>query len=290
VGATFSITETVDEHEERPYVFSLPFNDVKLEACISYSSFWIEREPSECFYKGWGPSEFRTYELSTDFKVRHPPLEFFRSGQVFSLCISSDLSVHHTSHRRVKLSQLPLEPIADLKAKYERTQRSDREKRLKQILSLPLAEMIPYSKESENGEILCTLCHGSDSKRSHHKDLWVDVHFRLEHWNQYCIMRGINPMSDTDKLPSIESYLKYKSRPSMRQPTSATSSNASPANWIFIGDITSDWPIREDWEIREMVNSTTQSSEPHIPGISIIRRFIVIQEGPESCLCLGIHT
>jgi hypothetical protein len=233
-------------------------------------------------------SEFRTYELSTDFKVQHRPLEFFRSGQVFSLCISSDLSVHHTSHRRVKLSQLPLEPIADLKAKYERTQKADREKRLKQILSLPLAEMIQYAKEAENGEVLCTLCHGSDDKRSYHKDRWVDVHFRLSHWDRYCIMRGIT--SEMDKLPSIESYLKYKSKPSMRQPISAVSSNASPANWISLGDMTSDWPIREDWEIREMLLGASQAHEPHIPGISIIRRFVVIQEGPESCLCLGIHT
>lgn len=235
-----------------------------------------------------GASGFRTYESSTDFKVQHQPLEFFRSGQVFSLCISSDLSVEHTSHRRIKLSLLLLEPIADLKANYERTQKADREKRLKQILSLPLAEMIQHSEELENGEVLCNLCHNSDGKRSHHKDLWVDVHFRLSHWERYCIMRGI--MSDTDRLPSIESYLKYKPKPSMRQPTSTVSSKASPANWISLGDITSDRPIREDWEIREMLLRTSQVNEPHIPGISIIRRFVVIQEGTESCLCLGIHT
>jgi hypothetical protein len=126
------------------------------------------------------------------------------------------------------------------------------------------------------------------TKPSYGKDHWVGVHFRLSNWGRYCIMRGI--ASDTDQLPSIESYLKYKSKPSMRQPISAVSLNASRANWISLGDMTSDRPIWEDWEIREMFLGGSQAHEPHIPGISIIRRFVVIQEGAESCLCLGFHT
>lgn len=232
-------------------------------------------------------TEVKTYEPSSDFKAQHQPLNFFRSGQVFSLCISADFSVRHLSHRRVELSQLPLKPIATLKAEYELTQKKDRGKRLKQILSLPLAKMIQYTTEEENGKVFCTLCQDFRAEASYDKDDWADRHFRLEHWERYCEMRGILP--DSYKMPSIASYLKYRPKPSITQPVSGVSSSPFPAGWISLKDITSDWPIREDWEIKEMLSSS-QGSEPHIPGPAMIRRFVVIQEGLESCLCLGIHT
>lgn len=206
---------------------------------------------------------------------------------MFSLCISADFLVHHRSHRRVELSQLPLEPIATLKAKYKRTQKEDREKRLKQILSLPLANMIQYTKEGENGKVLCTLDHDYEADHSYHKDYWADMHFRLSHWQQYCIMRGISP--DSGELPSIASYLRSNLKSFITQPIPTVSSHVSPTDWISLKDMTSDWPIREDWQIREMLTAS-QASEPHIPGPAMIRRFVVIQEGLKSCLCLGIHT
>lgn len=218
-----------------------------------------------------------TYESSTDFKVRPKPLQFFRSGQVFSLCISRQFVVRHQSHRPVKLSQLPLEPIATLKAKHEQTQKYDREKRLIQILSLPLAGMIFYAKEGEDGKVWCTLCHKNTGD---YKDTWADLHFRLSHWERYCELRGISPKSYA--LPSIASYVATTSKASIAQPI-------LPADWISLKDITSDWPIREDWEIKEMFDAS-QANEPHIPGPAMIRRFVVIQEGLKSCLCLGIHT
>ncbi|CZR69574.1 uncharacterized protein PAC_19474 [Phialocephala subalpina] len=260
-------------YERRYYEFSPPFDNVKLEACISGTEIWGERKPY--------------------FKVRHQPAQFFRSGQVFSLCISANLSVHHRSrwrHRRIEISQLPLEPIGTLKAKYEQAQKEDREARLKQILSLPLAKMVQHIKEGRNGKVVCTLCPDAApliGGQELNKDDWADRHFRFCHWQQYCTMRGISPNSDA--LPSIASYFTPNPKQLITQPTSADSLHTLSADWITLEDITSDEPIYEDWQIREMTYCS-QTSEPGIPGPIMIRRFVVIQEGLESCLCLGIHT
>lgn len=156
-------------------------------------------------------------------------------------------------------------------------QKYDREKRLIQILSLPLAEMGFYAKETEDGKVWCILCHENTGD---HKDTWADIHFRLRHWERYCQLRGISPTSNT--LPSVASYVPTISKVSIPQ-------LILPTDWISLKDITSDRPIREDWEIKEMFGAT-QENEPHISGPTMIRRFVVIQEGLKSCLCLGIHT
>lgn len=98
-------------------------------------------------------------------------------------------------------------------------------------------------------------------------------------------MRGISP--DSGRFPSIASYFETSSVVPTTQPISAGASQIAPADWISLKDITSDWPIREDWEIEAMIGA---SMSQELPGPTMIRRFVVIQEGPESCLCLGIHT
>lgn len=149
--------------------------------------------------------------------------------------------------------------------------------------------MIQYAKEGEDGKVLCSLCNGYGAGISYNKDDWAGVHFRLKHWERYCEMRGILPES-TGKLPSIESYFISRSTSSLKPPTQLVSSQVSPAIWITLKDITSDWPIHEDWHIRDM-RDASQSQSPRDPGgLVLIRRFVVIQEGLESCLCLGIHT
>jgi hypothetical protein len=206
---------------------------------------------------------------------------------VFCLCVSADFELRHLSHRRIELCQLPLEPIATLKARQEQTQTEDRKKRLRQFLSLPLAEMTKHTKDGENGKVICTICSGSRNSESYDKDYWADEHFRMTHWELYCTMRGISP--DSSKLPSIASYLKYKSKPTNTMSMSTVSSHVSPANWICLKDKMSDRPILEDWEVREL-GVFSQVNEPHICGPVMVRRFVVIQEGLKSCLCLGIHT
>jgi hypothetical protein len=229
----------------------------------------------------------------TDFKIQHQPAEFFRSGQVFSLCISANLLIHHRSrciHRHVEISQLPLEPITTLKAKFEQSQKTNREARLKEILSLPLAQMIRYTKAGRNKKVACTLCPNAHQSIAPEfdKDNWADEHFRCCHWKRYCTMRGISP--DSKELPLVASYLKPEPKQLITQPTSTNLLHAVPTDWITLEDIQSDEPIYEDWEIREMVCFSSQAHEPGIPGPIMIRRFVVIQEGLESCLCLGIHT
>lgn len=222
-------------------------------------------------------SEFTTYESSTDFKTCDNPLRFFRSGQVFSLCISARFEVDHRSHRPVQLNQLPLEPIATLKAEQEKTQKYDREKRLKQILSLPLAEMTLYAKVAEDGKVWCALCRRNTGR---HKDTWADIHFRRSHWRKYCEIRGISPYSKN--IPSIASYSPTVTKVSIPQPI-------LPSDWISLKDISTDRPIQEDWEINAM-SDASHGDEPRVQGPTMIRRFVVIREGLKSCLCLGIHT
>jgi len=130
----------------------------------------------------------------------------------------------------VELSKLPLEPIADLKAKSEQIEKKDRERRLKQILSLPLAEMTQYTREKENGKVLCTLCQDDDEANlSHHKEEWADIHFRLSHWERYCNMKGISP--DVDKIPpSIASYMAPESQSSIPESVSVPLSRILPSD------------------------------------------------------------
>ena len=212
-------------------------------------------------------------------------MKFFRSGQVFSLRISTEFQVNHSSHRRVRLSQLPLDPIAALKAEQEQIQRKDREKRLAQIFSLPLAQMIPYAKEQSDGKVLCTLCDGEQAIYPRPKDHWADWHFRFCHWKEYCAMRNFCSGLASVCLMGLCSCLKSE-QSSMQL---RASSQILPKSWISLKDITSDFPIRTDRDIRDMFD-TSQGHEPHIAGPILIRRFVVIQEGLESCLCLGIHT
>lgn len=229
----------------------------------------------------------RTNGSFIDFKVQQQPLKFFRAGQVFSLCISARFEVTQLSHRRIDPSQLPLEPIATLKARQEQTQKEDREHRLEQILLFPLADMIKYSKEAENGKVFCTLCPSGKVDDSYDKDDWVAEHFRRSHWEVYCKLRGITK-PNSDKLPSIKSY-KFKSKSLGKRPTSTNSSHISPTDWISLKDIKSTWPVKEDYEIKQTLTGS-HTTEPCIRGPVMIRRFVVIKEGLDSCLCLGIHT
>lgn len=126
---------------------------------------------------------------------------------IFDLCFCEFL-VHHRSkwkHRKLEISQLPLEPIERLQAIYKKTQREDRKARLKEILSLPLAQMVQYTKEGRKREVVCTLCTVSLTK-----DKWADAHFRIQHWEQYCAIRESLVSEEDYDLPSGASKLPRK--------------------------------------------------------------------------------
>ncbi|OJI80216.1 hypothetical protein ASPTUDRAFT_78354 [Aspergillus tubingensis CBS 134.48] len=59
------------------------------------------------------------------------------------------------------------------------------------------------------------------------------------------------------------------------------------------GDMSTDRPILSESEIEEMIsneyNLPTWDMDPWVGAITI-RRFVVVQQGTKSCLCLGIHT
>ena len=96
------------------------------------------------------------------------------------------------------------------------------------------------------------------------KDEWVTLHFRVEHWNIYL------------KICSTA-----RSHPDR---------TFSPESWITLDDVVSDDPIPTDGKIKNTINQSTQDSCSGAPGPILIRRFVVVREGPESSLCLGIHT
>lgn len=97
------------------------------------------------------------------------------------------------------------------------------------------------------------------------KDEWVAFHFRVRHWNIYL------KICSTAKIHPGRTF--------------------SSESWITLDDITSDDPILTDNEIIAVINTSTQEDgRIGAPGPVLIRRFVVVREGPESSLCLGIHT
>ncbi|OJJ69932.1 hypothetical protein ASPBRDRAFT_45244 [Aspergillus brasiliensis CBS 101740] len=57
--------------------------------------------------------------------------------------------------------------------------------------------------------------------------------------------------------------------------------------------MSTDHPILSEPEVEEMTaneyNLLTWGIDPWVAAITI-RRFVVVQQGTKSCLCLGIHT
>jgi hypothetical protein len=196
---------------------------------------------------------------------------------VFSVLILTSFEVRHRGYRKASLNKLPLQPISALKADAELIRIQDRKARLQQIYSLPLAQMIRYAEEDESGDVICTLCRG----KRFSKDFWADKHFRIVHFAEYCNIKGIWGLRQKTTIPDVRKLV-----PDM-------TAKVLPRDWISLEDIESDFPIMSDEEIERHSNITNPPSaenEPYLPGPSMIRRFVVIREGPKSALCLGIHT
>lgn len=177
-------------------------------------------------------------------------------------------------HRRIESSLLPLEPIESLKAKYAQAQKDDRDAQLKQMFLLPLDRMVQHTRTGSNRKVVCTLCEEETPPilgKSYDRGDWAARHFRQKHWKQYCKIRGISPNSLN--LPSLASYLPIN----------------SCTRWMTIEDVTSDTPVQEDQDIM-FSQYASQTQEVGIPGAIMVRRFVVIQAGLLTCLCVGIHT
>jgi hypothetical protein len=107
------------------------------------------------------------------------------------------------------------------------------------------------------------------------KERWAEWHFRLYHWEDY--KRFKSPMkSQQEWIDSLQERLQ--------------NSHISAENWMIFEDITSDSPLKTDEEIERILKYGSPHVHYSLPGPTMIQRFVVVREGPDTRLCLGIHT
>jgi hypothetical protein len=59
---------------------------------------------------------------------------------------------------------------------------------------------------------------------------------------------------------------------------------------MIFDDIALDRPLKTDEEIKDILDFCSPSMHYSLLGPIMIRRFVVVREGPDTCLCLAIHT
>lgn len=202
-----------------------------------------------------------------EFHKASQPARFFRPGQVFSVRMVSHLDKNSRSGHPVEWLELALDSPAKL---LENQQLRDfgRQERLKQILQLPLAKMFQYATLEADGKLSCNLC---ERKRSHTKEDWVAKHFRMRHLELY------KPLATTVSQDNHTSKIIP----------------------LCLDDINGTEPILSDERLFQMYQIRGSFIFPEPPdsygydpwaGAIMIRRFVVVQQGVSSSLCLGIHT
>lgn len=236
---------------------------------------------------GSSRTEITSQQQYSDFQPQRDVSNFFRCGQVFSIQITSELQVIDGDQTLVDVAQLP-EPITALNGKAKAV-------RLAQILELPLAKMVQYSEEnnSDQNMVWCRLCRGvapaADSKHWMSKDFWASTHFRWSHWKYYQLM-----IQDREKLSRklAGSGSKDLHVPPCDVPRESIENTFSKESWLQLEGITSSEAIDSDEKVENLLSGTSEKGWWECPGggPTMIRRFVVIREGLESCQCLGIHT
>lgn len=249
------------------------WGNVKIEATLAYSSD---------LYDLW--------KFPRAFEKQETPASLFRPGQIFSTAIFSSVFMKNDRQSYdMDCDDPPLEPMPSLEAVASNENHKDRLKRLAQIRNLPLRRMTVYCKEtsSETGQVQCLLCRGAASTKPWDKDQWATSHFRFDHWRYYY---GMLPDTILDRFRSED---RNNIVPWKEPARTGTTNIFSPDEWIKLEHMARDVPIPSEENIIDCINSSSfcdpVCSEPG-PVQTMIRRFVVIREGPESCLCLGIHT
>lgn len=196
-----------------------------------------------------------------DFEKVSSPDDFFRPGRVFNMAMrgistaSGDEDIDCTHLPR---KWIPLDSISD---PYEREKErlSRQKKNYEDVIKLPLPAMFQYGDVQENGQVQCHLRTG-DIRFP--KNFWVDRHFRIYHHETF---RKLHDVSSLDER----------------------------RGYIYPDEMSTDRPILSASETEEMIsneyNLPTWNRDPWVGAITI-RRFVVVQQGTKSCLCLGIHT
>lgn len=126
--------------------------------------------------------------------------------------------------------------------------------------------------------VACLLCKG----KLFLKDEWT-LHFRYQHWKYYFSMVPESVSSELDTYR--QSALVPKNDIKRASPGSIFSAD----KWITIEDVTEDVPIARDEAIIDYINRISVMDH-YLAGPVMIQRFVVIYQGEDTCLCLGIHT
>ncbi|GKZ26891.1 hypothetical protein AbraIFM66951_012042 [Aspergillus brasiliensis] len=216
---------------------------------------------------------------SPEFQKVPDAHSFFRPGQVFSVEIKGRLDLSRPPHiGPFDWTRLPLwTPLSSISDPHEREkERYERQKRnFKAIQELPLISMFQYGTLLPNGRVQCTLCPntalptgatdddlGPDTTFG--KAFWADRHFRVDHHERF------------QELTKESRHISNLAQP-----------------YIHLEDMDADRPILSEEEVAELSNHPPRfisvGTDPWVGSI-LVRRLVVVRQGIDSCLCLGIHT
>ncbi|EHA25540.1 hypothetical protein ASPNIDRAFT_42098 [Aspergillus niger ATCC 1015] len=184
-----------------------------------------------------------------------------RPGRVFTVAIRGILTAtgdEDIDYTHLPLEWTPLDSILDPSGREK--ERIFRQKRnYEAVIKLPLAAMFQYGDVQKNGQVQCHLC---PSDVQFPKDFWVDRHFRMYHHETF---RRLDDVSSLDER----------------------------SDYICPNEISTSRPILSEPEVEELTaneyNLPTWGMDAWVGAITL-RRFVVVQQGTKSCLCLGIHT
>ncbi|GKZ63422.1 hypothetical protein AnigIFM49718_011830 [Aspergillus niger] len=199
--------------------------------------------------------------FSKDFEKVPSPTTFFRPGRVFTVAIRGILTAAgdgDIDYTHLPLEWTPLDSILD-PSEREKERLSRQKRNYEAVIKLPLAAMFQYGGVQKNGQVQCHLCPGDVQFP---KDFWVDRHFRMYHHETF---KGLHDVSSLHER----------------------------SDYICPNEISASRPILSESEVEELTaneyNLPTWGMDPWVGAITI-RRFVVVQQGTKTCLCLGIHT
>ncbi|KAI0850362.1 hypothetical protein F5Y00DRAFT_268494 [Daldinia vernicosa] len=237
--------------------------------------------------------DFHNLTACPGFNKQGAPEYFFRPGQIFSAQITSSWSLQsHRGFRKVDFGNLPLEPVSTLKEKAIAETIEDRGKRLAQIWGLPLERMVQYCESSRQDptKVICLLCRtklrAQDARQDATpcpKDDWASCHFRVHHWEYYL------SMLPREVSEGLEMDMRVKLVPPESLASPIPGSSFSKEAWINLTHVVDPTPIMTDQELIGRFNVSSWFDD-YLRGPVLIQRFVVVRQGVDRCLCLGIHT
>ncbi|GLA34514.1 hypothetical protein AnigIFM63309_007063 [Aspergillus niger] len=260
--SSLTIIHEVVSMVERRSTHTSPSSDDKSRYNASYTPRWIDER-----------SGFPNVRLSViitkketccarpNFEKVPSPTTFFRPGRVFTVAIRGILTAAgdgDIDYTHLPLEWTPLDSILD-PSEREKERISRQKRNYEAVIKLPLAAMFQYGGVQKNGQVQCHLCPGDVQFP---KDFWVDRHFRMYHHETF---KGLHDVSSLHER----------------------------SDYICPNEISASRPILSESEVEELTaneyNLPTWGMDPWVGAITI-RRFVVVQQGTKTCLCLGIHT